>query len=265
MAAVSQLADFARSVRPKTEPGVVVFDTDRYVIRLIPTFPIPGPNSVSYVRCETDDVDGVVREVEATFAPHHVPYNWVLDPEVQPPDLAERLSRHGFVADPNDSEAAVMILPEDAPLAMPDVNGMVIHDSLRDLETFRDAERVAAEAFAGLPFGEPMPMDASREQRWRDATMAPSRRGILATIDGEPAGSCSLTLMPPHGAIINSGAVRPIFRGRGVYRAMVARRLEMAREAGCGGLVVWGGRMSAPILEKLGFEKVSWRRFYVRA
>ena len=95
--------------------GVVVFDTDRYVIRLIPTFPIPGPNSVSYVRCETDDVDGVVREVEATFAPHQVPYNWVLDPDVQPPDLAERLSRHGFVADPNDSEAAVMILPEDAP------------------------------------------------------------------------------------------------------------------------------------------------------
>src|SRR5205814_2056056 len=165
-----QLADFARSVRPKTEPGVVVFDTDRYVIRLIPTFPIPGPNSVSYVRCETDDVDGVVREVASTFAPHEVPYNWLLDPDVQPP-----------------------------------------------------------------------------------------------AIDGEPAGSCWRTLMPPDGAIINTGAVRSLLRGRGVYRAMVARRLEMAREAGCGGLVVWGGRMSAPILEKLGFEKVSWRRFYVRA
>jgi hypothetical protein len=37
----------------------------------------------------------------------------------------------------------------------------------------------------------------------------------------------------------------------------------MAREAGAAGLVVWGGRMSAPILERIGFETVSWRRFYL--
>src|SRR5205823_688346 len=52
------------------------------------------------------------------------------------------------------------------------------------------------------------------------------------------------------------------FRGRGVYRAMVAARLEMAREAGAAGISVWGGPMSAPILSKLGFVKVGWRRFY---
>jgi len=48
-----------------------------------------------------------------------------------------------------------------------------------------------------------------------------------------------------------------------VYRAMVARRLEMAREANVAGLVVWGGPMSAPILTRLGFQTVGWRRFYV--
>jgi hypothetical protein len=44
---------------------------------------------------------------------------------------------------------------------------------------------------------------------------------------------------------------------------MVAARLAMAREAGVEGLIVWGGHMSAPILERLGFETVGWRKFYL--
>jgi hypothetical protein len=43
----------------------------------------------------------------------------------------------------------------------------------------------------------------------------------------------------------------------------VAERLRMAREAGVAGLSVWGGPMSAPILDKLGFETVGWRKFYL--
>ena len=53
------------------------------------------------------------------------------------------------------------------------------------------------------------------------------------------------------------------FRGRGVYRALLRERLRMAREAGAAGLSVWGGPMSAPILERLGFRPVGWRRFYI--
>jgi GNAT superfamily N-acetyltransferase len=87
---------------------------------------------------------------------------------------------------------------------------------------------------------------------------------LLATVDGEPAGSSGLALFPPAGAIINGGAVLERFRGRGVYRAMVLERLRIAREAGAAGLSVWGGPMSAPILERLGFEKVGWRKFYLQ-
>jgi len=39
--------------------------------------------------------------------------------------------------------------------------------------------------------------------------------------------------------------------------------LLLAREANVAGLVVWGGPMSAPILTRLGFQTVGWRRFYV--
>jgi uncharacterized protein YgbK (DUF1537 family) len=44
---------------------------------------------------------------------------------------------------------------------------------------------------------------------------------------------------------------------------MVAARLEIARHAGVAGLIVWGGDMSAPILGRLGFQKVGWRKFYL--
>jgi GNAT superfamily N-acetyltransferase len=69
----------------------------------------------------------------------------------------------------------------------------------------------------------------------------------------------------PGGAVINGGSVRPKFRGRGIYRALVAARLDIARQAGVAGLIVWGGDMSGPILAGLGFETVGWRRFYVDA
>jgi N-acetylglutamate synthase-like GNAT family acetyltransferase len=90
-----------------------------------------------------------------------------------------------------------------------------------------------------------------------------TRRQLLATVNGESAGSAGLTLFPPAAAVLNGGAVRPKFRGRGIYHSLVAARLEIARAAGVDGLCVWGGHMSAPILSQLGFETVGWRRLYL--
>jgi GNAT superfamily N-acetyltransferase len=102
-----------------------------------------------------------------------------------------------------------------------------------------------------------------QERRRLNLRAAGHRRLLLATVNGEPAGAGGLGLFPPGGAAITGGSVRPIFRGRGVYRALVAARLEIARDAGVAGLAVWGGDMSRPILARLGFQTVGWRRFYL--
>lgn len=225
---------------------------------LQPDMPIPGPNSILWIRCrtdETDEAEEVIREARAIVAPRRLPVFWVLDPDTQPENFADHLARHGVEL---DSEAAVMVLPIDSVIESPDVAGLEMHDALADAEAFRTADAVNSEAFQSPPRGA-----AALERRRQNQVAAGNRRLLLATVDGEPAGSAGLTLYPPLGAIINGGAVRPKFRGRGVYRALLAARLEMARDAGVAGLAVWGGAMSAPILARLGFEKVGWRRFYL--
>ena len=262
MAAVSQLAEFARSFRQRPAPGVEIIDTPRALIQVIPDFPIAGPNNVSFVRCGAEEVDALVRDVRATFAARGLPFKWILDPDAQPADLAERLARHGIAPDAHDPEAAVMVLPASAEVDSPDVEGLEIRDGLADYGSFAAAVRAADEAFGEESHGEVSAADAARRRRYENFVATRGRRLVLATVNGEPAGSASLTLYPPGGAIMNGGAVRPKFRGRGVYRAMVAARMRMISESGAAGAVVWGGEMSRPVLEKLGFETVSWRRFY---
>jgi GNAT superfamily N-acetyltransferase len=264
MAAVSQtLIEFGRDFRWGPTPGVEQITTPRYQITLVPDFPVPGPNNASWIRCPAEEVDDMVREVHAIVAPRNLALMWVLDPGTQPVDLADRLSLHGILADPHGEESVVMVLPSETQVDAPAINGLAIQDALADLAAFKASDDVGAEAFIGVPFGENTVPPGALERRLADIRLAGNRRVLLATIDGEPAGSASITLYPPRGAMINGGSVRPRFRGRGVYRALVAARLEIARREGVAGLAVWAGAMSAPTLARLGFQPVSWRRFYL--
>jgi GNAT superfamily N-acetyltransferase len=264
MPAVSQaLIEFANHHRQPAAPGLERIVTARYQVTLQPDFPIPGPNNVSWIRCRSEEADEVIREARATIAPRHLPVMWTLDPETEPSDFANHLARHGIYPDPHGAEVAVMVLPIEATVEAPPIQGLEIHDALADLATFRSAAAAAAEAFNDEFYGANADLAAMEERRRLNFRGAGNRHLLLAMVGGEPAGSAGISLYPPAGAAITGGSVRPKFRGRGVYRALVAARLDIARRAGVAGLAVWGGDMSAPILAKLGFEKVGWRRFYL--
>lgn len=264
MAAVSQaLIDFANQVRSEPGPGVEVTATPRYHLTLQPDMPAAGPNSVSFIRCSARDVDDLVREVHSIVAPRHLPLMWMLDPGTKPPDLAARLAAHGVVPDPHGESFDVMVLPVTAAPSRQQVPGLEIVDALSSAESFRQADDVSGEAFRSqLPRDTPGYAE-QLERRRAGQLAAGNRRILLATLDGEPAGTGGLTLRPPGGALMNGGAVRPRFRGRGVYRALVAARLDIVRQAGLPGVSVWGGAMSGPILARLGFITVGWRKFYL--
>ena len=249
------LVEFARHHRMPPAPGIDVIETPRYRITLQPDLPIPGPNSISWIRCRPGEADEVIAEARATVAQRHLAVMWVLDPETQPADFVDHLARHGIGF---DSQVDVMVLPIDAEVSVPKVEGLDMRDALADPVTFRTADDINCEAFRSTAAS-----DEARERRRISQLAAGNRRVLLATLDGEPAGTAGISFFPPAGAIITGGAVRPKFRGRGIYRGMVAARLQLARRAGVSGLAVWGGDMSAPILSRLGFQKVGWRRFYL--
>ena len=267
MPAVSQaLVDWANGWRQPPAPGIEIVETPRYRLVFQPDFPIPGPNSASWIRCRPEEADQVIAEVRDAFRGRGLPLMWVLDPGTEPDSFPEFLAARGIHPEEHAHapETAVMVLPIDATISAPPVQGLELHDALADSETFRRANAVNVEAFTGVVLaGDDPERDALLEKRRLNNLAYASRRVIFATVDGEPAGSAGLNLFPPDGAILNGGAVRPKFRGRGVYRALLAARLGMARQAGVAGVSVWGGPMSAPILERLGFVKVGWRRFYL--
>jgi GNAT superfamily N-acetyltransferase len=264
MAAVSQaLMDFANHHRQPAAPGIEVVVTPRFQASIQPDFPIAGPNSVGWIRCQAAEAGDVIREARAIFASRHLPFVWTLDPDAQPPDFAEQLAKHGVHPDPHGAEAQVMVMSIDSTVEAPPIEGLEIRDALADLETFRMADKAAVEAFeANLPADSPESI-AMQDRRRLNFRAEGNRHLLLAMVEGEPAGAAGMGVYPPAAAILQGGAVRPKFRGRGIYRALVAARQEIARRAEVDGLTVWGGDMSAPILAGLGFEKVGWRRFYL--
>ncbi|HEY2576976.1 MAG TPA: hypothetical protein VGI74_11765 [Streptosporangiaceae bacterium] len=85
---------------------------------------------------------------------------------------------------------------------------------------------------------------------------------VVGFVDGEPActGGCTIVNRV---AQFWGGATRPALRGRGAYRAILARRMAVAREHGATLALVKGVvETSAPILRRIGFIPYGEERAY---
>ena len=81
---------------------------------------------------------------------------------------------------------------------------------------------------------------------------------VVAYVDGQPVSGGRVDLDPGvEFAGLFGGVTLPEYRGRGLYRATVARRAELAREAGYRWLYVDALPTSRPILERLGFARLT--------
>jgi len=81
---------------------------------------------------------------------------------------------------------------------------------------------------------------------------------VVAYVDGQPVSSGRVDLDPGvEFAGLFGGVTLPEYRGRGLYRATVARRAEIAREAGYRILYVDALPTSRPILERNGFVELT--------
>jgi GNAT superfamily N-acetyltransferase len=129
-----------------------------------------------------------------------------------------------------------------------------------DVATARDALAIGVEIFGGsMPPDQDVYRSAAREA----VGLTVGRGGsVVAYLDGMPVGTGGIASRGP-AAGLWGGAVREGFRGRGIYRAMLAARLEYAAAHEMTMALVKGRvQTSGPILRRAGFGVYGQERSY---
>jgi GNAT superfamily N-acetyltransferase len=173
---------------------------------------------------------------------------WWVGERSTPVDLASQLAACGF--EPDDP-------PRLTTLAIASKPGGEATAEVRRVETLEDflvALEIDWEAF-GTPAGERVERRSAARAAW-PLIRADGRSAVyVASLDGEPVGFGRVIFTPWAGLLLG-GATLPGARGRGIYTSLVHARWAEAVERGVPRLVVSAGPMSAPILERLGFERL---------
>lgn len=202
------------------------------------------------------ELDALIARQVDVFAAREERFEWKLHGHDLPGDLPERLRAAGFT--PEEVET-VEIAPVDAIAGDP-----VLPDgaSLREVVERADFDRITAmeEAVWG---------DDSHgwlaESLEKERAADPDAISIVV-VEAGSAIVCSAWVRFEGGtdfATLWGGGTLPAWRGRGIYRAIVAYRANLARERGHRFVQVDASADSRPILERLGFVAVTTTTPYV--
>jgi hypothetical protein len=249
------LADRAGIFEP-LKPGEDLIETGAYVLVLGLD---PAANVVQRLRLPHGGVEDTVGEIRAAVRAHGgTSLIWEVSDLATPADLADRLRAFGAVPAPPPSEptATVMALSEPPAPAPAEVTVSRVEST----DAFKTYVTVTHEVFG---MQERLPAELERIDREGAEDVADARFvRYVAWLDSEPVGAASATFGDT-GVILNAGCTRERARGRGAYRALVRARWDDAVARGTPALVTKAGAMSAPILARLGFEKVGELRLFL--
>ena len=201
-----------------------------------------------------DELDALIARQRDFFARRGEAVEWKTRAHDRPQDLPDRLRRAGFVPEPVETVLIGLAGPQAEHYA-PSPAGV----NIRLTEAPEDMRRIAAmesevwQEDWGWMAGEL----TGRVQTGQFAVFA-------AEADGRVVSSAWLAFKPgTQFAGLWGGATLPAWRGRGIYRALVARRAELAAARAVRYLQVDASDDSRPILERLGFVAVTTTTPYV--
>jgi GNAT superfamily N-acetyltransferase len=200
------------------------------------------------------ELDALIARQIAYFAERGERFEWKLHGHDLPADLPERLLTAGFV--PEEQETVVIARVADLAAEAEPPDGVEIREVFgRD-----DLRRIGAmeEAVWDDDHGW---MEGLAKEREAD----PDGLRIFVAEAGGTVVSAGWVRFPSgtEFATLWGGATLPEWRGRGIYRALVAVRARIAAERGCRYLEVDASDDSRPILERLGFVPVTTTTPYV--
>lgn len=206
--------------------------------------------TVERIRLTEDRVETAVEEVRTIARERGFEYTtWWLGERTTPVDLATRLAELGLEPDPDLPEMTSLTIAS-TPAGKPEVE-------VRRVETVEDYLRALELDWAvwEVPEDERAEQRAVHREAWPQFVADGRVSRYLAFLDSEPVGYGQVAFTP-WAALLLGGSVLPEARGRGVYRALVHARWREAVERGVPRISVSAGPMSAPILERLGFERI---------
>jgi GNAT superfamily N-acetyltransferase len=180
---------------------------------------------------------------------------WKIRGHDHPADLTDRLRAAGFTA--QDEETILIGLTKDmaSPPVLPD--GV----ALRRVTEAADMHRIAA--MESVIWGQDLSMIGD-DLAGRIAAAPDDITVLVAEADGELVSAAWLVFRTgTEFAGLWGGSTLPTWRGRGIYRALVAARAEIAAARGVSYLQVDASDDSAPILRRLGFHAVTTTTPYV--
>lgn len=196
-----------------------------------------------------ETADAAIAQQVAHAAETGREFEWKLYRHDGPADLGDRLLAAGFVPEPTEAlmVAAVDGLMTDA--ALPE--GVRLQ-RVTDAAGVELVVQVHATVFGGGA-------DRLRGRLLARLADDPDTLSmVVALADGEPVCAARMELCPGTGfAGLWGGGTLPAWRGKGIYRALVAHRAREAAAAGYEYLQVDASDLSRPILERLGFAALS--------
>ncbi len=197
---------------------------------------------------EDTTITNEIEAVKAFFAHRKVPWYWWLGPRPRPPDIAQRLERHGLALR-GHLPAMVAPLPAPLPPLAPDVHVWPAADR-SDLEAASTIRRLAF----GFPDGVAVDYFEAMADDWLNGG-GPCCLYLARLGDGPPAAIGALIMGTGLPGVYVMGT-RPEWRRRGLGKAILARILAVAAADGQRLIVLTASDFGYPLYRRFGFEHI---------
>jgi GNAT superfamily N-acetyltransferase len=245
---------FDEQIRRKAEPdepGAVV-EADEGVLRWV----APGSETSCIIWSALTDstADTVIAAQKKYFMARGTPVEWKYYDYDQPADLPARLVAAGF--EPDDDE--MMLVAQTSAID----SRVVLPDGIRLAPVTDEAGLAALLRVGDLAFGEHRSPELG--DRLRGQLGSQEIQMVVAMAGDEPVSAARIEFVSGTDfAGLWGGGTVPAWRGKGIFRALVAYRAGLAAERGYRYLQVDALPTSRPILQRLGFEPVASTTPYV--
>ena len=208
-----------------------------------------GWNGVLWSALDAASADRAIAAQIAYFTGLGRDFEWKLYGHDRPVDLASRLTAAGFQAEPEET------------LMVGEVAGLALDTAPPAGIRFVQATDAAGVDLVVDVHERAFGTEGTRLRHRLLARLAADPGTVVAVValaGDEPVSAARMELVPgtPFAGLWGGGTVEA-WRGRGIYRALVAHRAHAAAAHGYRYLQVDASPMSRPILERLGFHALS--------